>query len=85
MASLEVEGGEGEAGEDGLEETTAVIEEGIETSTFETDTERREAGSGSESESGTGESKETSGCADPQLDEHDRRREIFVIEISPRG
>lgn len=84
-ATLEVDGGEGEEGEGGLAETTAVTGEGTETSTFETETETdiemREAGS----ENGTGESRETSGCADHQLEEHDRRREIFVIGTSPRG
>lgn len=82
-ATLEADGGEGEEGEGGLAETTAAIGEGTETSTFETETdiEMREAGS----ENGTGESRETSGCADHQLEEHDRRREIFVIGISLRG
>lgn len=75
LASFEVEGGEVGEGEDGLGEMTAVIEAGIETSTSETDTETREAGSASES--GNGVTQEIFACADHQSEEHGRRREIF--------
>lgn len=74
-ASFEAEGAEVEEGEDGLGEMTAVIEAGTETSTFETDTETREAGNASES--GNGVTQEIFACADHRSEEHDRRREIF--------
>lgn len=79
LASSEAVGDEAEEGEGGLEEMIAVIEEEIGISTFETDTEMREAGSASASESGTGEIQETLDCADHQLEEHDRRREMREI------
>lgn len=80
-----LEAGEGVAeDEDGEDETIAVIEGEIETSTFETGIETREAENVTGSEIETGATREILGCADRQSEGLDRQREmdgIFGIVI----
>jgi hypothetical protein len=77
---------EGEAEDEvGLEEMIAGIGEGIEMSTFETDTETREAENVNESESETGEIREILGCADHRLGERDRQRGMREISGTVSG
>lgn len=64
--------------EDG-EEMTAVIEEEIEMSTFETGIETREAENVTESEIEIGATRETLGCVDHQSRGHDHQREMHEI------